>query len=420
MSRTRTRRTRAIPVDIRDVRLPGGRLCISSRTTDGNVAAERKAALYRLLDLGAEGLEILERLRARRLRIETVTEAVQTRTIARLLSNPEPEPAPKGEPAGTGYVPIRVGAVAERFLARAEANLAPGTALLYRQLLAAFRRAFPDEREIASISAAEAEAWLHATGWGAGRRGTAHNVLHQVWDLALAEDEERAEQTGAARTIPINFWGRGRRGIPVPKERRRRVLFCSRAQAGRLLWQVRGLPEGVFLALALYAGLRRGEALHLRVGHDVDPARPLLLRIQPHGGRGSWRPKTDNSVRDVPVSRRLARWIRAHHRAGYAGEVYLIHPAKRDHVVSDEAARRWVRDAFGAAGVRYGRDVANGMTYHTLRHTFASWLASQDTQLKKIALLLGDTTEMVDKTYAHLLPSDLAETVERIGRKAMQ
>ena len=65
----------------------------------------------------------------------------------------------------------------------------------------------------------------------------------------------------------------------------------------------------------------------------------------------------------------------------------------------------------------YGRDRGDGATFHTLRHTFASWLVQKDVQLMKVAKLMGDNTEVVEKTYAHLMPKDLRRAVNLLGRK---
>jgi integrase len=53
-----------------------------------------------------------------------------------------------------------------------------------------------------------------------------------------------------------------------------------------------------------------------------------------------------------------------------------------------------------------GRETADGITYHTLRHTFASWLMVRDINPLRIAKLLGNSLEMVLTTYGHLQPAD--------------
>jgi integrase len=51
-----------------------------------------------------------------------------------------------------------------------------------------------------------------------------------------------------------------------------------------------------------------------------------------------------------------------------------------------------------------GRKDPRGVIFHTLRHTFASWLVMRQVDLFTVAQLLGDTLKMVEDTYAHLAP----------------
>ena len=52
--------------------------------------------------------------------------------------------------------------------------------------------------------------------------------------------------------------------------------------------------------------------------------------------------------------------------------------------------------------------------FHCLRHTFASWLASESVSLYEIQKLLGHSTAAMTQIYAHLQPEQLHGTVNRI------
>jgi integrase len=57
-----------------------------------------------------------------------------------------------------------------------------------------------------------------------------------------------------------------------------------------------------------------------------------------------------------------------------------------------------------------------GVTFHTLRHTFASWLVMAGVDLKTVATLLGhSTTHQVERTYGHLSPDHKRRAVEQLG-----
>ena len=51
--------------------------------------------------------------------------------------------------------------------------------------------------------------------------------------------------------------------------------------------------------------------------------------------------------------------------------------------------------------------------FHTLRHTYASWLAMQGTPILEIKELLGHATLAMTERYAHLIPDTKRRTVAR-------
>jgi hypothetical protein len=58
------------------------------------------------------------------------------------------------------------------------------------------------------------------------------------------------------------------------------------------------------------------------------------------------------------------------------------------------------------------------VTFHTLRHTFASWLVMAGADLFTIARLMGHAnTKQVEDTYGHLSPGHKLATVEMLTTK---
>ncbi|RLA84268.1 MAG: hypothetical protein DRG40_06000 [Deltaproteobacteria bacterium] len=71
--------------------------------------------------------------------------------------------------------------------------------------------------------------------------------------------------------------------------------------------------------------------------------------------------------------------------------------------------------AVDALGLNRGvEDPRERVVFHTLRHTFASWLASRGTPLHVIQKLLGHRTIRMTERYSHLLPSAEKEAIKGI------
>jgi site-specific recombinase XerD len=77
--------------------------------------------------------------------------------------------------------------------------------------------------------------------------------------------------------------------------------------------------------------------------------------------------------------------------------------ALRDETVS-KVFKRYVRKA----------GLPDRYHFHTLRHTFASWLAQDGVSLYAIQKLLGHSSSAVTQVYSHLERGELHGVVERI------
>lgn len=64
---------------------------------------------------------------------------------------------------------------------------------------------------------------------------------------------------------------------------------------------------------------------------------------------------------------------------------------------------RFPRDAFERVAKK-ASPPRGRITAHTMRHTFATWLADEGTPPAEIADLLGDTISVVIETYCHSMP----------------
>lgn len=366
-------------IDLRDRRI--GRLSIMAGTTSKKLKRQYTDSLRILLDRGEYGL--IDLLRKQKLHITEVHRAVTTGDYAPLNDR-------LAFSAGT------IGAAVKKYLDILKTSREKRTWIARRSQTNALKGWFGADTTLETIDAAKAQTFLAGKEWSARTQRAAAHTYRRIWQLA------------GAKSNPWQVEGRNTPGLVLPRVRKQRHAFLLPARWTLYARSNQGLPELALGALGALAGLRAGEIAHLRLGVDVDLSRGVI-HVQPRAGKYPWKPKTDNSVRDVPMSAELLAVLKDHVRLGFAGE-YLIQLPGRDVPLNTVTLSRWFKAGLERAGLVYGRE-ASGITMHSLRHTFASWLAQRDVQLLKIARLLGDTVEIVASYYAHLLPQDLDRAV---------
>ena len=111
----------------------------------------------------------------------------------------------------------------------------------------------------------------------------------------------------------------------------------------------------------------------------------------------------------------LREVLERHIALGFAGTRHFFHAEHQDRPLSTAAGREWIRKAFTAAGLKYGRG-GDAVTPDSLRHTFASWAILAGVPVNAIADQLGNTPAVVLSTYAHLWPHNHHEAVARVSK----
>lgn len=181
-----------------------------------------------------------------------------------------------------------------------------------------------------------------------------------------------------------------------PKAGEARVRFLTDTEIRQLLSAAHGRYR-VLIATGLFTGVRISECLGLRWEHIDFDAEVIRVRSQLGRDNELHRLKTGAGVRDIVMMAELARILRRY-------RLDEIHTAQRDAVFGTATHRtlsqRNATRAFESAVTRAG---LVGVTFHTLRHTFASILIAQGRDPVFVADQLGhaDVSETL-RTYAHL------------------
>ena len=197
-------------------------------------------------------------------------------------------------------------------------------------------------------------------------------------------------------------------GIAVPKQDNRRLRFLSREEADKLLDAAVGYPHRTggrdfhdVCLLSLHCGLRKTEILELRWSH-VDLTHGLLYVVDGKNTESAGLPI--NEIAGKMLARRMES----------RGESDRVFPPQRGGQVMRQVSHNFTLLA-DSLGFNDGvTDRRQKVVFHTLRHTFASWMALDGTDIYWIKTLMRHKDLTQTMRYAHLLPSDARAAVERL------
>ena len=168
--------------------------------------------------------------------------------------------------------------------------------------------------------------------------------------------------------------------MPFVREPRRLPVVLSPQEVARLLDAAPGLKYKAALSVAYGAGLRASEVISLKIA-DIDSAR-MVIRVEQGKGRKD---------RYVMLSEHLLKLLRAWWKAGRP-QGWLF-PGQNP--VNPLTPRQLNRACHAAAQMA---EIDKPVSLHTLRHSFATHLLEQKTDIRVIQVLLGhkklDTTAL--------------------------
>ena len=173
---------------------------------------------------------------------------------------------------------------------------------------------------------------------------------------------------------------------------RERTAWLTTEQARQLLKATEGEPFYAAWLLMLCCGLRRGEMLGLK-WEDVDLDRRLLhvrrQRIRVDGQILETKPKTEASIREIPLADPLMDFLGQHWGEG-------CYDLGGDVPTSDKQLEKALDGALNRAKLPH-------VSLHGLRHTMASTAAGQGILIKVLQEIMGHAqyTTTAD-VYAHI------------------
>lgn len=175
-------------------------------------------------------------------------------------------------------------------------------------------------------------------------------------------------------------------------------VYFSKEAFKKFLSRIADVDHRELYLCAVSTGLRLGELTALEWS-DVDFARSVIL-VQ---NKEAFSTKTRRN-RTVPMAPAVHDLMVARKRRIRSG---LVFPMEGRRMTKDEVSKRFKKYVISLG-------VDTRLHFHSLRHTFASWLAQDGVSLYAIQKLLGHSSGAVTQIYSHLQTEELHGVVARI------
>lgn len=188
--------------------------------------------------------------------------------------------------------------------------------------------------------------------------------------------------------------------IKLPHVENRRERFLSQKEAKLLLneLQKQSVQTYHMAILSLETGMRAGEICAIQ-WEDID-FNNRIINIRGKAGYNRQAYITDEMMKIFKTQ--------TENPSGYVFKSKVGGPVK-------EISKSFVRAAKRIGLNRKGMTAKQLVSFHTLRHTFASWLAISGTPLYTIKELMGHKSIEMTMRYSHLCPDHKREAIAKIS-----
>ena len=297
--------------------------------------------------------------------------------------------------------------------------------------MTALRKRMLEELQRRNYSPTTIRAYLHAVETFARYFGKSPDKLDQEhlrqYQLHLLHDRKFTVGTIVSTIAALRFFfvrvlRRPYREIDLvyPKRPERLPTVLSQEEVGQLIASASNLLDYAMLTTLYATGVRRTELIRLKT-EDIDSQRMIVHIRQGKGNRD----------RDVPLTPKLLETLREYWR-WMKPKTYLfpgmVDGWRADKPLTPKCVWTAVRDAAKRAGIK------KRVSPHTLRHSWATHLLENGTDIRTIQLLLGHAELEATTVYLHLsrrhlqavvnpletLPTPALETLKRSRKRKKQ
>jgi site-specific recombinase XerD len=187
--------------------------------------------------------------------------------------------------------------------------------------------------------------------------------------------------------------------IPRPRKEHKLPMVLSEEEVLKILEEVKNPKHRALLMLIYSSGLRVSEIVRLRI-EDIDKDRGLLHIRSAKGQKDRY-----TLLSEVALNALCEYW-----RTYRPDSKWLFPGAKDGHHLSTRSVEKVFERALKSAKIN------KKATVHTLRHSFATHLLENGTDLRYIQELLGHKRSETTQIYTHVMRKDLAKIKSPLDR----
>ena len=276
--------------------------------------------------------------------------------------------------------------------------------------------------KLTALTTARVQGFVNAMnkkGYSASTTKKAYNLLGAAMRQAIRD--------GYITTSPC---GRGLVRLPKRQQRKPNSLDANgRARLMGILGQMEPTPTTMAAYIALFSGMRQGEIAGLR-WRSVDFDNSVIhveasIGQSSEGGTYEKGTKT-NATRDIPLSKTLAPILKGWHdrrfhdwrpvrmKSGKAddafGALYVVGGLDGSHINPHTLGKNWtvIARQFNIVGIQGER-----LTFHGLRHTFATATIERGGDVRSVSDILGHADVSITlNIYADASPQAKRRTID--------
>ncbi|MDQ3191575.1 MAG: site-specific integrase [Bacteroidota bacterium] len=181
--------------------------------------------------------------------------------------------------------------------------------------------------------------------------------------------------------------------IHRPKRAKQLPNVLSKEEVKAILNSLKNIKHKALLSLIYSCGLRSGEALRLKP-ENVDSKRNILIIKNSKG-------KKD---RIVPLSEKIIVLLREYYII-YKPQIYLFEGAKAGAMYDERSLQQVLKKSLTKAGIK------KPVTLHWLRHSYATHLLENGTNLRYIQEILGHSHSKTTEIYTHVSTKSIQKII---------